>query len=181
MKRIDLLISFLTLASVASGQGFYKGENGTMRFFSSAPLEDIEAESRKVTSALNAATGEVAVLISINSFVFDKSLMQEHFNENYLESDKYPAASFTGKIPGHLSLNTGETRSVKVSGNLTIHNVTMARDIQVTLEMNSDGSLSASGNFKVNLEDHKVKIPQLLFQNIAEEVEVSFELKLKRS
>ncbi|HEX5170820.1 MAG TPA: YceI family protein, partial [Cyclobacteriaceae bacterium] len=178
MKKL-ILIATIALSLNVAGQNLYKGENGKVRFYSDALLEDIEATTKKVTSVLNYTSGEVAVLIPIRSFVFDKSLMQEHFNENYLESDKFPEASFKGRLTEKFSFVPGETRQVNVSGELLIHGVSIHRDIPVSLAANQDGTLSATGKFDVKVADHKVKIPTLVFQNIAEVVEVSFELTLK--
>jgi len=180
MKYIVSVIVCLVATFSSYGQDLFKGANGKARFFSDALLEDIEAKTNKVTSAYNLATGEVAVLIPIKSFSFDKTLMQEHFNENYLESDKYQDATFKGKVAGLQTLKPGEVQLVNISGNLTIHGVTRPRDIQTSLKLNLDGSLSATGEFELKIEEHKIKVPSLVFQNIAEIVEVSFELLLKK-
>ena len=181
MKRelgITILCMLLAIIS-ATAQKNYKGKNGKIKFFSAALLENIEAESKLVSSLFNELTGEVAVLIPVKSFEFKKSLMQEHFNENYMESDKYPDASFSGNIVGLKSLKETPNQVANVSGILTIHGVSKQRDLKVTLTFNADGILTAKGSLMVKLEDHKIKIPSLLFQNIAETVEVTFELLLK--
>ena len=182
MKGRRIVIALFLLCStvvVANAQTDYKGRNGKVKFFSEAPLENIVAESNMTTSIFNEPTGEVAVLIPVKSFVFRKKLMQEHFNENYLESDKYPDASFTGKISLAKSLKEVASQVVNISGTLTIHGVSKQRDVNATLSVNADGALTAKGKFNVKLEDHNIKIPSLLFRNIAETVEVSFELQLK--
>jgi len=176
---LTLIIS-LAIALNCLGQGPFKGINGKARFFSDGLLEDIEAETNNVSSVYNSASSEVAVLIPIKSFSFDKALMQEHFNENYLESDKFPDATFIGKVADIQTLKPGEEQIANVTGQLTIHGVSKPRQLQVTLKLNSDGSLSASGKFNVKIEDHKIKVPTLVFQNIAEEVEVTFDLRLKQ-
>jgi polyisoprenoid-binding protein YceI len=178
MKVLILLLSICATSSVI-GQNIYKAESGKVRFFSDALLEDIEATTNKTTAALNASTGDVAVLIPIKSFEFAKSLMKEHFNENYLESNKYPDASFKGKIADKFSLTPGANYEVTISGELLIHGVSQHRDIVATLKVNADGSVLVSGKFSVKVADHKVKIPTLVFQNIAEIVEVSFTYTLK--
>jgi len=182
MKYLVLIITlFFAIALHGVAQGTYRGENGKVSFFSDALLEDIAAESNKVTSGLNMLTGEVAVLIPIKSFEFDKSLMREHFNENYLESDKYPDATFTGKMVKIPVLNRGEKMEFTVSGVLTIHGISCKRDIDIKFRADNDGSVVASGKFEIKVDDHKIKVPSLLFQNIAEVVEVTFELNLKKS
>ena len=180
MKKIAVLIFMLWAAvTTAAGQALYKGQNGKIKFFSEATLENIEAETNKASSLYNESTGEVAILIPVKSFVFKRKLMQEHFNENYMESDKYPDASFAGKIKSTQPLKGVTRQVVDISGTLSIHGVSKQRDIQATLTLNTDGTLSAKGKFIVKLEDHNVKIPSLLFQNIAEMVEVTFEFTLR--
>src|ERR1700760_2604685 len=100
MKIISLiLLAGLSMFNQAS-QGVYVCKNANITLFSKAPIEDIEAKSAKGTSVYNATTGDLAFNLPINTFVFQKSLMQEHFNENYMESDKYPTATFKGKVSG---------------------------------------------------------------------------------
>jgi polyisoprenoid-binding protein YceI len=178
MKLLISLVSLFAMLS-ATGQNLYKAENGKARFFSEALMEDIEATTTKAIAAMNDSNGDVAVRIPIKSFVFDKSLMREHFNENYLESQKYPDATFKGKIEEKISLAAGESKVVNLKGNLLIHGVSQPRNIQVNLKTNADKTVTATGKFNVTVADHKVKIPSIVFQNIAEVVEVTFEFILK--
>lgn len=181
MRPLLLLTILIVMSNPALAQSPWKTENGAVSFFSHAPLEDILAETKKAAAAFDAATGDVAVLIPIKSFEFDKSLMQEHFNENYLESDKFPDATFLGKITGPFPADTEKSFATTAKGKLTIHGIAQQRDIPVALKRDSGGLLWVSGKFTVKMADHKIKIPRLLFQNIAEEVEVSFEFLLKTS
>ena len=158
----------------------YKGKNGKVKFFSEAPLENIEAVSNEANSVFKATTGEVAVLIPIRSFVFDKTLMRDHFNETYMESNKYPEATFVGKLEGGIPENVAEDKVVTVSGKLNLHGIIQEQNIQVILKTDANGFLNVTGKFRIRLIDHKIKIPRIVFKNIAETVEVSFELKLKQ-
>ena len=181
MKTL-LLILFAVLVTVYAQAQLYKGQSGKVTFFSKAPLENIEAVTGKVGAALNLANGEVAVIISITSFEFDKSLMREHFNDNYMESDKFPTATFQGRIAMNIfPLNVNLEQTVDVAGTLKIHGVSQERTIRVTLKPAGPNQLRAVGKFMVKLEDHKIEIPRLVFQNIAEVVEVSYELPLSAS
>lgn len=180
LKLITILIVNLAIHADAIGQ-LYQGKKGHVKFFSDAPLEDIEAISSETISALNMATGEIAVLIPIKSFVFDKALMQEHFNQTYLESDKFPESTFVGKLDEKISDDAAKDKPLNVFGKLTVHGVTREAKIQVALKLSADGFLNASGKFMIKLADHKIKIPKLVFKNIAEVVEVTFDLKLKRT
>lgn len=174
---IFLFYTFLT--SLATAQTYYSGESGQVKFFSKAPLEDIEAKNNKVKAVINDSTGDVAVLIPIKSFIFKKSLMQEHFNENYMESDKFKDASFRGKLSDKIFLKPSEQKTINVSGQLLIHGVTQQRIITALVTKSADGSLIATGKFNVKIADHHIKVPTLLFENIAEVVEVTFNLILK--
>ena len=175
-----VLVFIASIAPPSNAQSLYKSKNGKIKFFSEAPLENIEATTEQATSVLNAATGEIAFAIPIKSFGFEKSLMQEHFNENYLESDKYPQATFAGKFEGKIDMQSTAEQTLTVKGKFTIHGVTQQRSIPVTLKMEKDG-LSGYSKFKVKVADHKIEIPSLVFQNIAEVVEVTIQVKYLQS
>ncbi|WPR75157.1 YceI family protein [Algoriphagus sp. NG3] len=175
MKKIVLLTCILALAMQAYSQSL-RSESGYVRFFSSAMLEDITAKNTKATGVFNPVSGEVAFLIPISEFEFRKSLMKEHFNENYLESDKFPEAYFRGKISGY---TPGNPQSNAVAeGDLTIHGVTKPVKIQGTIA-EKGGRIEMQAVFKVLLKDYNVDIPRLMFQNIAEEVEVTIKFEFK--
>jgi hypothetical protein len=179
MKPCYLFSVFLLLAVTflpATAQR-YTVADGLISFYSSAPMEDIRAENRKVASLLNVATGEVAFSVPINQFQFRKKLMQEHFNEKYMESDKYPRATFSGRISGFNPSAAG-MQQVQANGMLTIHGVTRPLQVTGSMERRED-RLFVNSTFKVKLADYAIKIPQLLWQNIAEEVEVTVELWYK--
>lgn len=173
------LVLLFTVLQSGYAQVKYKCVDGKAKFFSSAPLEDIEANSEKVSAIFSVEKGEVAAIIPIKSFQFENGLMQEHFNENYMESDKYPKASFSGKIANKESQLVGTRFQTEVKGKLTIHGVTVERTIPVTMTYLPSGFIKVESKFMVKLEDHKIKIPSIVFQNIAEEVEVTMELILK--
>lgn len=174
-----LLLSLFMLTTGATyAQKLYKCNNGSVRFYSDAVLEDIEAVNKSATAALNAESKEVAVLIPIKSFVFDNALMQEHFNENYMESSQYPSANFKGKLVQSLPKTPGVEQETEVTGDLTIHGVTRTTTLPVVLSYGKDGRIHVTSRFMVKLEDHNIKIPQVVFQNIAETVEVTLDFYL---
>ncbi|MEH0157884.1 YceI family protein [Limibacter armeniacum] len=177
MKQILTVLILSLLCTIANAQDIFHTKTGTIRFFSDAPLEDIEAINESVISFINISSGEMVFKVPIQQFQFDKSLMEEHFNENYMESEKYPNASFKGTFKGiqKETLNDGQNYPVTVTGDLTIHGVTKSYTTEGNISM-TDGKLQASSVFMVKLEDHKIKIPQVVFQNIAEEVEVTVTL-----
>ena len=145
-------------------------ESAYIKFFSSAPIEDITATNESANSVLDLDNGTFVFSVKIKGFQFEKSLMQEHFNENYLESDKYPKSTFSGKIVDWKNENGKKT--VIAAGELTIHGVKRQVEIESTIEV-SEGDVKVEAVFPIKLEDYKIKIPKAVFYNIAEEVEVT--------
>lgn len=172
LKKLSL-IPFLLLCSqlVFSQQVFTK--NGSVSFFSKAPLENISAESAQLMSVLNQNTGELQFSVLIKSFHFKKSLMETHFNENYLESDRFPKATFKGKITDMASVDFTKdgTYAVTVSGDLNIHGITNKISTTGTIIIKS-GSISAAATFKVKPAEYRISIPNLVKDNIAEIIDV---------
>jgi len=175
MKKIVLLICLCLPLSVVAQK--YVKESGSISFFSDAPLEDIKAENGKATTLFNSATGDIAYSIPITAFQFDKVLMQEHFNEKYLESDKHPKASFQGKVIG-FDMTNSSVQNVTATGKLSIHGVTKEIRVPGSFEV-KDGKLIVQSKFSVKLVDYKIEIPQLMWKNIAEEVEVTINFTYK--
>jgi polyisoprenoid-binding protein YceI len=176
MKRSVFLLALTVIGVSALGQK-YTVEKANVSFFSHATIEDIKAENKKTSSIFNSANGEVVFSIPINGFEFEKSLMQEHFNEKYMESDKYPKSIFQGKISGFDS-NASGPQQLTATGKLTIHGVTRDVEIPGTIEK-QDNKLVMKSKFIVKLVDYKITIPQLLWQNIAEQVEVTVDFLYK--
>ena len=145
--------------------------NVGVSIFSEAPLENIEAHSVKGISILNTVTGEIQFTIPIRSFQFRKKLMQEHFNENYMESDRYPYAKFKGSLPTEINLAKDGDYPVTVTGELDVHGVKRSRTIKGLIKVR-DNKLSLSSTFNVDCKDHNIKIPQIVFQKIAETIRV---------
>ncbi len=175
--RAVLIILFGGLSMVLHAQ-VMKSEQVTISFFSEAPLEDIESKSDEGVSALDPATGEIYFKVPIRSFEFKKSLMQEHFNENYLESDKYPYAEFKGRIQNWKGAPEDGNYPVSITGNLNIHGVTKAYTVDGKL-LKTAGQISASSVFPVKVADHQIKVPRLVIRNIAEVVEVKISASYK--
>jgi hypothetical protein len=176
MKRSLLLCCLLGLMTVAFGQKF-TAEKGQISFFSDAPVEDIEAINTVIGSLFNASTGEVVYILKMRDFIFPKALMREHFNEKYIESEKYPKGSFQGKLSGFSASATG-IQNVRAVGKLSVHGVTREIDVPGTIE-NVNGKLHMKSKFMVKLADYNIKIPTIIWQNIAEEVEVRIDITYK--
>ncbi|MHB0756656.1 YceI family protein [Polaribacter sp. M15] len=170
-------ICFLCLTTFINAQEKYLTTTGKINFFSKATLEDITADNSKVSSIIDTTTGDMAIKMSIKNFEFKKKLMQEHFNENYLESDIYPTAMFKGKI---LNFNTMDenAKEFTVKGKITIHGVTKDLEIKADCIKTAD-FIKVSGNFMVALEDFKIKIPKIVFMKIAENIKVTFNFNHK--
>lgn len=174
MKNLVLIL--LLVPTIANAQKLSL-EKSKVSFFSKAAVEDIKAENAKATSIFNTATGEVVFTIPISDFKFEKSLMEKHFNEKYMESEKFPRSTFAGKLLGYDAAERGEQK-VTAKGKLTIHGVTKEIEVPGTVEWSAD-KVVAKAIFSVKLEDYKIKIPKLLWQNIAEVVEVTLEFNYK--
>lgn len=178
MNKIHIYSMLLLLlgskATFAQQTNSFVSKAASISFFSSAPLEDIEAKSNLAGSALNIKTGEIIFRVKITSFQFDKKLMQEHFNENYMESDKYPLSEFKGKIEDCEKLAKDGTYKLNVSGTLQIHGVGKPYSTAATFNV-KNGTIKAIAAFDVRLADHKISIPSIVGKKIAEVVKVKIE------
>ncbi|WP_310394732.1 YceI family protein [Hymenobacter sp.] len=152
----------------------YATASGLTTFYSTAPIEDIEALNPRVAAIFELVSGELAFSMLMRDFQFKNSLMQEHFNENYAESEKYPRARFTGQLvtmPDEATLRSGP-QPVYVQGLLTIHGVKRKVRVPGTLQLR-DNELVVTSKFSVAPADYKIKIPALVRNNIAKSIEVS--------
>ncbi len=157
----------------------YAATKSVVSFYSHATIEDIKAANTTSIGLADLSTNAVAFSITIKDFVFDKNLMQEHFNEKYMESEKYPKATFQGKVEGFDATKKG-SQNVKAIGKLTMHGITKEVELTGTMEATSETSLNIASTFVVKLEDYKIKIPQVLWQNIAESIEVKVDFTLTK-
>ena len=174
MKKIlFILIAAVTLNSTVHAQN-YLTKNGTITFFSKTSMENIEAINSQVLSVLNAKNGELAFSVIVKGFLFKKALMQEHFNENYMESDTYPKSTFKGAITDISKVNFTKdgTYPVSVKGDLTIHGVTKNTTTPGTVTIKA-GKVSAAADFIVTLADYKISIPKVVENNISPTIKIS--------
>jgi hypothetical protein len=158
----------------------YVTRNGNIRFFSQAPLENIEAVNRQVNAALNTSNGEFAFRLLMRAFSFEKALMQEHFNDNFVESHKYPNAMFQGNVLNieDINLKVNGQYNVTVEGDLTIKDVTRKIREPGTLTI-KDGAIIGASVFKINLADFNINIPNRYIRNIASEIEIFVNVELR--
>ncbi|OEK04511.1 YceI family protein [Roseivirga misakiensis] len=174
VSRIFLALTMFLITLSVSAQKRYLTRTGHVKFFSSAPLEDIEAHNGKVLSIVDLDKGEVAVDMLMKGFEFEKKLMQEHFNENYMESGKYPKSTFKGKfeVPDGLKNMVDGAYEVDVTGEISIHGVKKPLSTKATLTV-ANSQLSGELIFNVRVKDHEISIPKVVVRNIAEVVEVT--------
>jgi len=170
VNKIITIILFFFIINIQAQQ--YLTKEAEISFFSEAPIEDISAKNTKVSAVYDDETKQLVFQLNISDFIFPKPLMQEHFNENYLESDKFPKASFSG-IVGQL------TEGANATGTLKIHGVSNEVKVKGSLEKTKD-SVIINATFVVQLKDYKIKIPRVVMYNIAEEIEVTVKAELKK-
>ncbi len=183
MRNILLILALFAFFATENtfAQGKYFTRDGHVSFFSAAPMENIEAENHKATSVIDTETGRMEFAILIKAFEFEKALMQEHFNENYMESNQYPKATFKGDIQNASDVDwtTDGTYDVTVSGDMTIHGVTKNITTEGTIIV-ENGAISAKSKFKVAVADYDIEIPTVVVDNIAKEIEVTVDMKYQR-
>ena len=181
MKKLILTIFMLIMfCGIVSAQGKYFTRTGTIRFFSETPVENIEAINNQTSSIFDSDNGDLVLSAQMVGFEFEKALMQEHFNENYVESEKFPKTTFKGKIIDYdnSKLATDSKTEVTVEGELTIHGETNNIRIQGIIQK-TDNKIKAHAEFQVKIKDYDIKIPNAVIDNIAESVLVTVELNLE--
>jgi polyisoprenoid-binding protein YceI len=175
--KFSLVILLVLVGQMMFAQGKYITRSGHISFYSDAKLEKIEAHNYKVTAAI-AAAGDMEFSVNMVGFEFEKSLMQDHFNENYVESTKFPKATFKGKITdiAKVSFTTDGTYNVNVAGKLTIHGVT--KDVKTTGTITvKGGKINANSTFNIALSDYGVKVPGDKANSISNSIKIKVDLK----
>jgi len=178
MKNI-LIILALLVGYVSQAQQFV-AKTGKAHFFSSASVENIEATSSTAVCALNTANKKVVVKIRNTSFKFKDGLMQEHFNENYMESDKYEFSTLDGVIVEPIDFTKDGVYDITIKGTLEIHGTKVEREIKGKLTIKNGVPANGKAKFDVKLADHKIKIPSLLGANIAESITVDVDFDYEK-
>lgn len=169
-----LLMALLLIVHFQVNAQKYISNAASITFFSEAPVENIEATNNKARSIFDLSTGEIVFSVPIAEFEFRKSLMKTHFNENYMESETYPNSTFKGKV-NKFKPSVGRYKSTAV-GIINIHGVSKEIEIDGTVDVREE-TVIIKASFPVSLKDYDVKIPKILFSNIAETVEVNIEFK----
>ncbi|MBS1563436.1 MAG: YceI family protein [Bacteroidetes bacterium] len=173
MKKGLLMAAMLLTGAGLFAQDRIFTRKGEISFYSRAPLENIEAHNRAAVSVIDKTTGQLEFSVLMKGFEFEKALMQEHFNENYVESDKYPKATFKGKLTdmSRVKFAADGSYTVPVSGQLTLHNIT--KDLATTATITVKGGVvSAHTEFNITLEDYKISIPALVKDKVSKTVKI---------
>ena len=173
-----LIIIYLLFSTHVLAQQFYTNK-GKISFFSEAPLEDISAVNENVSAIIDSQTGGFAFRVKIVEFTFPNSLMQEHFNESYLESEKYPLSTFTGVIDDFSDLDLSNEQNLVVNGSLSMHGISKVAQMKANAKMIND-ELHISSTFDVALKDYDIDIPKIMIYKIAETIAVTVEIKLSK-
>lgn len=183
MRRTGIIL-FLASASILqlghrSQEVLYFTDSGTVSFTSDAPLEVIKASSGELAGILNLADRSFSFSIPMKTFQgFNSALQQTHFNENYLETDRYPKSVFNGKIIEEVDFDTPGSLTVRAKGKLKIHGIEQDRTIRCGLRIGK-GSLEVESDFTVPLDDHDITIPSIVQQKIADEIDVSIRFRME--
>lgn len=172
MRQLAIIL-FTALSIGSYAQTIYMTRSGQISFFSKTPMENIEAVNNEVTSMLNTTTGELVFAVLIKSFRFEKALMEEHFNENYMESNKLPKSTFQGKVTNAATIDFTKdgTYPVVVEGDLTIHGVKQHVTSFGTAVVASS-KVSMNAVFTVKPADYNITIPSLVSEKIAKTIDV---------
>jgi len=181
LKKNLIVVAAMVLAtSVSFAQDKFYTKTGKVSFYSKAPLEEIEGKNKTVTAVVDSKTGGIQFAIQMKGFEFEKQLMQQHFNENYVESDKYPKAEFKGTIANNSQINYKKdgTYNAKVKGKLTIHGVTKDVETTGTLKVNG-GKIDANSTFNVLISDYNIKIPSIVKEKVSDSIKITVDCNLE--
>ena len=171
--KITFLFLFTALLQVLPAQDVFRCQNGKIDFRSEAPLEVIEAQCSELKGIIDPAKMTFAWSVKVNAFKgFNSGLQRDHFQENYMETARFPTATFTGKIIESIDLSKNQKTTVRAKGKLNIHGVERERIIKIDLEIKEKEILITSF-FSVSLEDHNISIPRIVNQKIAESVNIN--------
>lgn len=178
-KNILLLVILLISATALNAQKFFT-KQGEISFYSETPMEKFDAKTNTAVCILDTETGAMEFSVLIKSFHFEKALMEEHFNENYMESNTYPKSTFKGKIEysSSIDFNKNGEHPITVSGKLNMHGVTNEVKVAGKLII-KDGRMSLNSSFKIALSDYKIDIPAIVRDNISNEVLIKVSTNLQ--
>lgn len=177
-----IVVIFLLIAGFGArtkAQERYYTKNGEIIFLSKAPLETITAVNRNATCVLDTKNGNLQLLVLLKGFTFPKALMQEHFNENYVESDKFPKSEFKGNVVNTADIDYSKNGqyTARVKGTLTLHGVTNQVDATGTISV-TDGKIKLNSSFNIELSDYKIAVPGIVADKVSKTVKISVNCSL---
>lgn len=172
MKKLLYTLVVLALSASTSFSQVIVCKSGNISFFQETPVEDIDGRSTKLVSVIDTKTNIIAYKVEMTSFIFEKSLMQDHFNENYVESGKYPTTIFKGQINEKIDWTKDGTYPITATGMLTMHGVTKTITEKGTLNIRN-GEVTIHNVFTIKFTDYGVEIPSLLIKQLSDTVEVN--------
>jgi hypothetical protein len=175
MKKVQFFVLMLFIMNTLFAQNNkYFTRNGSITFTSAAPMEKIISKNSQVNCILNTQTNDIAFKVVVKSFEFEKQAMADHFNNDYLQSDKFPNATFEGKITNTIDYTKNGKYDVTVDGKLTIHGVAKAMKQKGTIEI-KDGKIVAKSKFTILLSDYGITVPNDYLKKISNTVELNIE------
>jgi polyisoprenoid-binding protein YceI len=171
--RSLMIMALLCLGQMAIGQKFFS-KTGKISFTSDAPLEKIEASNSSASTVIDLGTGNLEWAVLVQGFQFEKALMKEHFNENYMESTKYPKAVFKGNIDNvsQIDLTKDGTYTISASGQLEMHGVKRDVTIPGTITVKKGSIAAANSHFSIIITDYNIEIPKVVGDNISKKVDI---------
>jgi len=180
LKKSLIAIGLLVITVVSQAQDKYFTKTGKIDFSSKSRMEDIDARNKTVAAILDTKTGAVQFSVLMKGFEFPKALMQEHFNENYVESNKYPKGEFKGSITNNSTINYTNDGSypAEVSGKLTIHGVTKDVKTKGTVKVDG-GKVDVTSVFNILLSDYKIKIPSIVKEKLSNNIKITVDCLLE--
>jgi hypothetical protein len=178
-NKILFTLCLILLLSVSQAQDKFYSKNAKVNFYSETPLEDIEAKNKSAVAVLDSKSGAIQFSVLIKGFEFKNEEMQEHFNDDFMESDKFPRSEFKGQIVNNVSVNYKKhgTYNVQVKGMLTIHGIAKEVVSNGTVKVDNDG-LKANSSFNITLADYGIKISKLVGDKIAKTINITVDTKL---
>lgn len=183
MKKLLFAIALTITASATFGQTRFLTKNGKIYFDATTPSspEKIDGTNDKATSVIDASTGAIEFALLMKAFSFEKALMQEHFNENYVESDKFPKASFKGTVTNmsSITLSKDGTYPATVKGQMTLHGETKEVTANGTITVKGGAITAAKSEFKLLLSDYKVDVPSVVADKVAKEAKITVDLSFQ--
>ena len=166
-----LLLPILCISAPVNAQHVYIATGGKVSFFSETPVENIDAHTESMSSVLNTSNNDIIFTVPVRTFKFKKALMEEHFNENYVESERYPKSSFKGKINDTLDWSVDTVMNITASGDFNLHGVTktISETGKITIK---EGTIRLEVSFTIALKDYNIDIPKIVTKSIAENIKI---------